>query len=382
MTSILFLDQSGNMGGAELCLLDVAYPHRQSSLVGLFKDGPFKAALEDKTIPVQILSGAGIQMRKDGGLAQGLKSIFQLGPCVTQAAKIAADYQLIYANTQKALVVGALASALSGRPLVYHLHDIISADHFSPINCWLIVMLANRFARQIIATSEAARKAFVEAGGQGEKVTVVYNGFNPGKYQGVAANRDRIRAELNLQDKFVVGHFSRLSAWKGQDVLIDALQQCAESVHAVFVGAALYGEDDYADQLRHQVERLGLGDRVQFLGFRNDVPELMAACDLVAHTSTAPEPFGRVVAEAMLSQRPVIAAAGGGVVELVDSGKNGWLVTPNQPAELARAIQHCHDHPEMALEVARTAYSQAIERFHVTKTQQQIVDVLETTVSG
>ena len=382
MTSILFLDQSGNLGGAELCLLDVAYPHRQSSLVGLFKDGPFKVALEDKTIPVQILSGAGIQMRKDSGLVQGLKSIFQLGPCVIQAAKIAADYQLIYANTQKALVVGALASALSGRPLVYHLHDIVSPEHFSPINCRLIITLANRFAQQVIATSEASRLAFIEAGGNGDKVTVVYNGFNPSKYQGAAANRGRIRAELGLHDKFVVGHFSRLAPWKGQDVLIDALTQCSEGVHALLVGAALYGEDDYANALHQQVERLGLSDRVHFLGFRNNVPELMAACDVITHTSTAPEPFGRVVVEAMLSKQPIIAAAGGGVVELINSGKNGWLVPPSQPQALAQAIQSCYDHPAAAHDVARVAYSEAVQRFHVAKTTQQIVDVLEAVVGN
>jgi len=51
----------------------------------------------------------------------------------------------------------------------------------------------------------------------------------------------------------------------------------------------------------------------------------MTACDLVAHTSTVPEPFGRVIVEAMLCERPVVAAGAGGVVELVEPGKTGWL---------------------------------------------------------
>ena len=142
-----------------------------------------------------------------------------------------------------------------------------------------------------------------------------------------------------------------LAPWKGQDVLIDALTQCSEGVHALLVGAALYGEDDYANALHQQVERLGLSDRVHFLGFRNNVPELMAACDVITHTSTAPEPFGRVVVEAMLSKQPIIAAAGGGVVELINSGENGWLVPPSQPQALAQAIQSCYDHPEAAHDV-------------------------------
>ena len=85
----------------------------------------------------------------------------------------------------------------------------------------------------------------------------------------------------------------------------------------ILVGDALFGEQDYVKQLHQQIEELQLQNRVKFLGFRNDIPLLMAACDLVAHTSTSPEPFGRVIVEAMLSGTPVVAAASGGAVELV-----------------------------------------------------------------
>lgn len=61
------------------------------------------------------------------------------------------------------------------------------------------------------------------------------------------------------------------------------------------MGDALFGEQDYVQQLHQQVETLNLESQVKFLGFRSDIPQLMAACDLVAHTSTAPEPFGRVI---------------------------------------------------------------------------------------
>jgi hypothetical protein len=134
---ILFLDQSGNLGGAELCLLDIAQLYRDSCLVGLFASGTFKNALEQQKIPVQVLGDQGIQVRKDSNLLQGLKSLGQLIPLIFEVAQLSRQYDLIYVNTQKALVVGSLASLLSHRPLVYHLHDILSKEHFSPINLHL-----------------------------------------------------------------------------------------------------------------------------------------------------------------------------------------------------------------------------------------------------
>ena len=121
---ILFLDQSGKPGGAELCLIDIAKPYRDSCLVGLFADGTFKQLLEEQNIPVQVLATQGIEVRKESGLAKGLGSLGQLVPLINRVAALSRNYDLIYANTQKALVVGAIASFLSRRPLVYHLHDI------------------------------------------------------------------------------------------------------------------------------------------------------------------------------------------------------------------------------------------------------------------
>ncbi len=332
---ILFLDQSGKLGGAELSLLDVAYPYRHNGLVVLFQDGPFRARLEQRNIPVRVMNQQ-LSMSKADGLIAGISTVAQLLPLAYRVAQLARFYDVIYANTQKAMVVGSLASALSGRPMVYHLRDILSTEHFSYSNLSLAIGLANRFATKVICNSEATRSAFVKAGGQANRSVVVYNGFDPASYRTEASAVADLRQELGLTGKFVVGHFSRLSPWKGQDILIDALVRCPEA-HGLFIGAALFGEDAYAGELRDRVQRLGLNDRVQFLGFRSDVAALMGVCDVVAHTSTAPEPFGRVIVEAMLCGKPVIAAAAGGAVELLD-GRMGWLVEPGNISALAEAI--------------------------------------------
>lgn len=381
-TKVLFLDQSDSLGGAELCLLDVVQPYRDRSLVCLFADGPFKVALQERGVSVQVLATPPIAVRKESGLVQGLQSLGQLLPIAVTVARLSRDYDVIYANTQKALVVGALASLLSRRPLVYHLHDILSAEHFSRTNRRLAVTLANRCASRVIATSHASRDAFIEAGGRAELVAVVYNGFEPAVYQSQGEALNQFRQILGLDGKFAIGHFSRLSPWKGQHILIEALSHCPDDVVAVLVGDALFGEQEYVQALKTQVATLGLQDRVQFLGFRSDVVPIMQACDVLAHTSTAPEPFGRVIAEAMLCGRPIIASAAGGAMELVEPGVTGWLIPPGDAQALAAAIAHSRADPAHTQAIAQAAQTSAIDRFALSHVQQQIEQLLQAVVKA
>jgi glycosyltransferase involved in cell wall biosynthesis len=377
MMKILFLDQSGKPGGAELCLIDIAKPYSDRCLVGLFADGSFKNLLQQNKISVEVLATQAIQVRKESSFAQGLGSLGQLVPIITKVAKIAREYDLIYANTQKALVVGAIASFLSRRPLVYHLHDILSDEHFSKTNRRIAVTCANRFASLVIANSQASKTAFVKAGGRADLTEIVYNGFDPKNYLIGESDVKQLRQELSLEGQFVVGHFSRLAPWKGQHILLEALAKCPQEVTALLVGDALFGEQDYVDSLHHQVSDLGLEKRVKFLGFRSDIPQLMSACDLVAHTSISPEPFGRVIVEAMLCGTPVVAAASGGAIELVENDINGFLATPGKPQELAQIITACLQEAEKTATIAKNAQITASQRFDVTIINQQIAELLE-----
>lgn len=378
---ILFLDQSGKPGGAELCLLDIAKPYRDNCLVGLFADGSFRGLLEQHKIPVKVLTNQAIKVSKDSGLAQGLSSFNQLIPLINKVVKISQDYDLIYANTQKALIVGAIASFLTQRPLVYHLHDILSLEHFSKTNRRIAVTLANHFASLIIANSQASQAAFIEAGGNPELTTVVYNGFATELYHDNNLEAEKIRQELENNGNFLIGHFSRLSPWKGQHILIEALTHCPEEVTAIFVGDALFGESDYVQAIKHQVAKLGLEKRVKFLGFCKDVIPLMKACNLIAHTSIFPEPFGRVIVEAMLCKIPVVAAKAGGAIELVENHKTGWLVSPGNPVELAKIITNCYHNPELCKTIAQQANIDASQRFDLAQINQQITQLLSRIIS-
>jgi glycosyltransferase involved in cell wall biosynthesis len=108
---------------------------------------------------------------------------------------------------------------------------------------------------------------------------------------------------------------------------------------------------------------LGVDRRIHWLGFRDDIPRLMRACDLVVHFSVSPEPYGRVIVEAMMARRPVIASAHGASAELLGSDYP-FLVPPGDPVALAEAVNRALTTSplEMARLIAHN-YDQACARF-------------------
>ena len=149
-------------------------------------------------------------------------------------------------------------------------------------------------------------------------VTVVHNGIDPAPFDALSPDtRAATRAELGIaSDVFLVGCFSRLHPWKGQTVLLDAIARMP-NVHALIVGGALFsGEAPYEAELRSRAELPSFAGRVHMLGARDDVPRLLSACDVVVHASVLAEPFGRVLVEAMLAGRPVVATRAGGVLSI------------------------------------------------------------------
>jgi len=364
---ILYLDQTAELGGAELSLFTevTRLPHEGSVL--LFKDGPLREMFAGAGVTVEVvaLEADTLGVRKDAGVLAALGAVPGLSRLVAAVAARAADHDVIYANAQKAFVVAALAAALTGLPVVWRLRDVLDAAHFSAALRGLAVGLANRYATRVIANSAATGRAFVLAGGDPARVAVAYPGIAAQKFDEVTTDEvARLRSELGAAEAKLVGVFGRLCAWKGQTVFIDALARLP-GVIGVIVGAALFGEDEFAGALRGQAEGLGLGARLHWLGFRDDVPALMQAMDVVVHASTAPEPFGRVVVEGMLAGRPVVASGAGGVEEILRHGETGWLVAPGDAAALAAALRTVLDDPATADKVAAAGRRRARHVFTV-----------------
>ena len=385
---ILFVDQSGAPGGGELSLLEIAKHCREACRVVLLSDGLFRTLLEEAAVPVTVLPAppAFIGIARAHAGARELRAVAAIFRLARRLARLAEGHDLIYANTQKAMIVAALAGRLTRKPVIWHLRDILSSDHFGRAQRWAAVRLANLWVSRVIANSTATAEAFVAAGGDRARVSVVYNGIDPAAFAPATGERQmRLRADLGLGREPLVAAFGRLSPWKGQHVLIDALT-LLPGVHALIVGAALYGEDAYADELRRQVQAKGLAGRVHFLGFRRDIADLISLASVVAHTSVSPEPFGRVLVEGMLARRPVVASRAGGAVEVIEDGTSGLLVPPADPGALAGAVASLLNDEAKARRIAANGHERARRLFSLqamlVRIEQEVEIVLSKAVAA
>lgn len=377
MTSALFVSHTAEKGGAELFLLDLVRSGPTYWRAAFMRDGPAAEQLEaDGRPPVIIRAGARmLAIRRGSSIWQIARGVWDVFVAARELAKEARTYDVLCANSQKSLFVCAIAARLSRRPLVWFLHDIITDKAFSSLNRRAAVLFANLFVSCVVVNSKETGRAFILAGGRPRKLTVVYNGFSmPDPTLPELAQA--VRAHYGIGDRTIVGLFGRLSEWKGQHVLIEALAECSSDVHALIVGGPLFGQEDYETHIRSMVTRLGLENRVHFLGFREDARQLMAVCDILAHTSIAAEPFGRVVVEGMLAGRPIIATAAGGVTEIIDGQSNGLLVPPGDSTALASAIMKLIRDEAFGRRLAEAAQEDADRRFSMEAMRHGMQEVL------
>jgi glycosyltransferase involved in cell wall biosynthesis len=362
---ILFVNHTGELGGAELTLLPIARRYRDRCIVVLLKDGPLRQRLAELGVAVTLLPGGEgmLGVTRDGGALRTLASVPAVLGAVWRLASLARGFDVIYANSQKAAIVALLAGRLIGKPTVWYLHDIMDTEHFAGVQRKVSIGLANWSAHSVICNSTASRDAFIACGGDPARISIAPAGVDPGLFDEVpGSDTTAIRRELGIGDAPLVGLFGRLASWKGQHILIEALPGM-HGVHAAIVGDALFGEERYRDEIQTYAKTLGVDDRIHWLGFRDDIPRLMRACDIVVHCSVSPEPYGRVIVEAMMARRPVIASAHGASAELLGSDYP-FLVPPGDPAALAAAVNRALTTSplEMARLIAHN-YEQACARF-------------------
>lgn len=374
---VLFVSHMAAISGAEQVLLDLAADWPGAAAF-TFQPGLMADRLRGLHLEVASAGRAGdlSGIRRDASLLGALSTIGVLRDLVSDLKRRARRADVVYANSQKAFTLSAVACLLARRPLVWHLHDILDAAHFGRAQRGMQIFLANRIARRVIVPSEAAAEAFRQAGGRPDLVAVIANGRD---ITPATIDKPALRLQLDLPEGPLVGVFSRLAAWKGQDVFLDALARLP-GVGGIVVGSAMFGETGFEDRLKAQAVTLGIADRVRFLGRREDVPLLMQAVDAVVHPSIDPEPFGLTLIEAMGVGTPVIASSAGASREILDDGRFGTLVPPGTPDALATAIAETLAAPDAT--VIDAAMARARNRYSVAHMQAEIAAVIAAAAGG
>lgn len=275
----------------------------------------------------------------------------------------ARDVALVHSNTSVTLG-GAAGARAAGVSHVWSVREIYS-DFARWWPAYRRLLLATGDA--LACSSEAVRAQF-----EGDpRARVVHEGVAD-----VARRRDRAQARAALglpADAFVCAVLGRVSSWKGQDVLARALAEprLREAI-GVVAGDAWPGEERHLAALEALAAKLGLGERLRLLGFRDDPETVYGAADVVVVPSTRPDPLPNAALEAGAAGCCLVAAAHGGLPEIVRDGETGVLVPPRDPAALAAALAGLAADPDRRARLAAAAASDVSERFSVARLLRRV----------
>jgi glycosyltransferase involved in cell wall biosynthesis len=230
-----------------------------------------------------------------------------------------------------------------------------------------------------IAISAAVKKNHVECEIPENKIHVVHNPVNLSKYEEGRNQRDPIRQQwLVGPGDVVVSIFGRITAWKGQYEFLQAVQKIAPECPNLKIMVVGDSSDDvygYFEKIRTLANSPELQGKVIFTGYQPYVENYYWASDIVVHNSTEPEPFGRVVIEAMACKRVVVAMNEGGPPEIITNGHDGILLEPRNTIKLANTIKLLYESPQERERLAEGAFTTVAEGFNSSKIAHKVVQI-------
>ena len=270
------------------------------------------------------------------------------------------DIDIIQSHLFGSNVYCSLAGMICRRPVISTFHGFVDAekrDRFLKIKFSLI----NRGSKKIVFVSEQLRKHYLGMHGLNEgKAVTIHNGVDLAAYS--RSGRGEIRKELGLgRDHVLIGSIGNIRPAKGYDHLLRAASLIAKHHPECRFVIAGQGSGALYEGLLRLKKELGLDDKVHFIGFRDNIHDILSDLDIFVLPSTS-EGFSIVTLEAIASRVPVIITRSGGPEEIVDK-ESGILVSPGNEQELADAIGKMIADKRMRIRVVRNAYDIVQKKF-------------------
>jgi glycosyltransferase involved in cell wall biosynthesis len=277
---------------------------------------------------------------------------------------------------------GVVLGKLTGARSLIHMH-VSYGDWQSRAVKWALGQ-----ADAVVGVSRFTADSIVRAGYASDRVFAVPNGLDAGEWD-PTADGSGARREFGISAGApLLGIVSRLFSWKGHGALLEALALVKRV--SPDVRLLIEGEDDprghpgggsYRAELESQARGLNVVDNVIFTGFRTDIPRLMAALDVFVLPSWE-EPFGMVYLEAMAMEKPVVAWASAGALEVVVHNETGLLVERGSTMALANAILTLLRDPDLRRRFGQAGRRRVIELFSPERTCQAMIDVYRAVLTA
>lgn len=363
---VLYVNQTAQVSGAErslLTLLDGLGAEVEPVVAS--PEGEFSAAVRERGIPWRPIRGTGASFRLHP--VHTSRGVAEIGVSAVQVRRMAAAVRpdLIHANTTRAALLAVLARR-PRPPVVAHIRDWAPEGRFSRT----VLDLVARRSDLVVANS-----AYIAGQFDGLRVRrpvrVVLNPVDLAQFDPAKVDAAEVRRELGLPDGAVtMAVIAQLTPWKGQDDAIRtlaALQGAGSDAILLLAGSAKFSGPGtqfdnaaYERELHELAARLGVADRVRFLGERGDVPRVLAATDVLLLPSWQ-EAFGRIAIEAMAMGVPVAATEVGGPAEIVRPGVDGLLLPPRDPDRWARELAPLLADPEARRRLGAAGREHAVD---------------------
>jgi glycosyltransferase involved in cell wall biosynthesis len=361
---VLVLDQYNQLGGAQRCLLNLLPAFADAGLTTHLAV-PGEGALTDGARS----HGVTIHGIPCGPYRSRQKSWMDAGRFVCdvprQASRIRSivrkhGIDLIYVNGPRLLP--AVAIAADGRPVIFHAHSIVEQVAAARWMRWAIrhanarVIAACRFVLDRLAPASPA-----------EQSRVIYNGVAPVRC-----------ARRRHSDPWRIAVIGRIAPEKGQLEFVRAARLLLERQPCEFVvcGDARFSSENYGQRVRAEADGLP----IDFVGWRNDVSEILSTVDLIAVPSAMVDATPLVILEAFSAGVPVVASRSGGIPEIIEDGVTGRLCSP-EPAKLADTLLEVIERGRTRLDsLARRAEAEFAERFSLERYRSEVLQVVRSAI--
>jgi glycosyltransferase involved in cell wall biosynthesis len=271
---------------------------------------------------------------------------------------------IVHTHTSKSGILGRWAAHLAGIPAIVHTpHGHVFWGYFNKWQTKTYIFLERLTATitdRIITLTRQEKKDHLRYHVANEnKFTVIHSGVDLKRFSNVQANGAEIKHKLGIPERtFVVGTVGRLTAIKGHKYLIEAAQKILLTRPAMtFI---FLGDGELMNDLKAQAASSGIYDKVKFLGWREDVAEVISTFDLFVLPSLN-EGMGKALVEAMALGKPVVASHVGGISDLIKNEENGLLVPPEDAEALASSILILHTSPTKRKEMGEKGKAIAVE---------------------
>ncbi|MFA6357554.1 MAG: lipopolysaccharide heptosyltransferase II [Candidatus Omnitrophota bacterium] len=350
-----------NVGGVETGTLDLS---------------KYLVRLGHKSVVVSA-GGSLVKELESGGakhytLAVNKKSIVSMFKLVPELVKIIKkeEIDIVHARSRVPAWIAYFACRRTKAVLITTCHGYYKKHFFGLVMGWAkrVIAISNVIARHMIDDFSVPH----------DRIKLVPRSVDLEKFKYLDPKEKR-------KEVFNVGIIGRITPLKGHLHFIKAMAHLSRVIPRLkiwIVGDAPASKEAYKEEVQVLVRRLGLWHCTQFLGTQRDIPGILANLDLVVLSTTTHEAFGRVVVEAQAAGVPVVATKVGGVIDIIEDGKNGLLVPPADHKSMAEAVLRIYKDVQLARELAENAYAKVKEKYNVELMVKNTLDVYRDALSN